>query len=196
MASLSPEKQNQPRQRAVISLPHIRQRPAMGPSELAFCDDRGQKHGVKHSMFDQTLERLVSLLKETQDPWWILGSAAVYLKGYDPGDIGDIDVLLSEADAQRLISDQGLDNLRDGGTDRYRSAYVLKPSLGELPVELLAGYEIFHDKAWRSVSPLSRVSISYQGAALFVPSDQDLISIFTQLGRSKDFDRIRAMQRR
>ena len=151
---------------------------------------------MPHHSFKQTLKRLAGLLTVTEDPWWILGSAAVYLKGYEPGGIGDIDVLLSEADARRLMSAHGLSNQRDGGTDRYRSVYVLKPNLGEMPVELLAEYEILHDNVWCPVRPLSRAFVSYQGDAFFVPSDEELISIFAQLGRPKDFDRIRAMQRR
>ena len=149
-----------------------------------------------HHTFNQTLERLVRLLNAAQDPWWILGSAAVYLKGRDPGRIGDIDVLLSEADAERVMSDQGLHNLKDGGTPRYRSAYVLKPNVGETPVELLAGYDIFQDNVWRPVWPVSRIAILYRGNEIFVPSDEELISIFERLDRAKDFDRIRAMQAR
>lgn len=144
--------------------------------------------------FNRTLDRLVRLLAVTEDPWWILGSAAVYLKGYDPGHIGDIDVLLSVADARRVVSDHGLANQRDGGTSLYRSAYVLRPNLGEMPVELLAGYEILQDNAWSTVSPVSRNPIFYKGSEVFVPTDDELISIFEQLGRAKDFDRIRAMQ--
>ena len=151
---------------------------------------------MSHLTFNQTLDRLVHILTVTEDPWWILGSAAIYLKGFDPGQIGDIDVLLSEADAQRVMSDQGLDNNRDGWTGRYRSAYVLRPNLGEMPVELLAGYDIFQDNVWRPVWPLSRIAITYKRNEIFVPSDEELMSIFEQLGRAKDFDRIRAMQAR
>lgn len=165
-------------------------------SDLAFWGDRRQKSVVSRLTFNQTLERLVCLLTTTKDPWWILGSAAVYLKGYDPGHIGDIDVLVSEADAQRLMSDHGIDNQRDGGTLQFRSAYVLRPSLGEMSVEVLAGYEIFQNDAWSYVLPGTRISISHKKMDVFVPSDEDLISIFERLGRAKDFDRICAMQAR
>ena len=151
---------------------------------------------MSHLTLDQTLGRLVRLLSATTDPWWILGSAAVYLKGYDPGLIGDIDALLSEADAQRLMSDNGLDNLRDGGTPRYRSTYVLRPNLGEMPVEILAGYEIFQNDAWTSIWPSTRASILYQDNEIFLPSDEELISTFERLGRAKDLARIRAMTKR
>ncbi|NQY38857.1 MAG: hypothetical protein HRT80_02030 [Henriciella sp.] len=104
--------------------------------------------------------------------------------------------LLSEADAQRVMSDQGLVNHHDGGTQRFRSSYVLRPNLGEMPIELLAGYEIFRADAWSQVWPGSRISIFYENNELFVPSDVELIAIFEGLGRAKDFDRIRAMKAR
>lgn len=151
---------------------------------------------MSYHSFNQTLDRLVRLLAVTEDPWWILGSAAVYLRGHDPGHIGDIDVLLSVADAQRIMSDHGLYNQRDGGTPRYRSAYILKPNLGDMRIELLAGYEIHQDGVWTSIRPTSRNSISYNGNVVFVPSDAELISIFEQLGRAKDIVRIRSMQTR
>ena len=168
----------------------------MRPSGLVFLGVRRQKAPVSRLTFNQTLERLVHVLTVTEDPWWILGSAAMYLKGYDPGHIGDIDVLLSEADAQRVMSVQALNNDSDGGTPRYRSTYVLRPHLGKVPVELLAGYEIFQNPDWYPVWPLSRIALTYRNNEIFVPSDKELISIFERLGRTKDFDRIRAIQAR
>lgn len=151
---------------------------------------------MPNESFNQTLEYLVDLLALTEDPWWILGSAAVFLSGRDPGLIGDIDVLLSEADAQRIMSDQGLENLRDGGTPRYRSTIVLRPNLGQLPVELLAGYRIFQNDAWNAIWPSTRVSVTYRGHEVFVPSVEEQISMLEMLGRAKDFDRIRVLQAR
>ena len=144
----------------------------------------------------QTLERLAEFLSVTQDPWWILGSMAVFLKGYDPGRIGDIDVLVSEGDAARLMSHHGLANDKDGGTSRYRSNYVLQPILGDLPIDLLAGYEIFYGETWRPIEPKSHQQVTYDGITFYVLADEELIALFEMLGRAKDLDRIRAMQTR
>ncbi len=144
----------------------------------------------------QTLLKLAHYLSQVEDPWWILGSAAVYLKGYDPGRVGDVDVLVSEQDAVRLMSRHGWSNDKDGGTKRYRSGYVLRPDLGTLPVEILANYEIMSRQTWEPVWPASRLKGMHFGRAFYVPSDEELVEIFRRLERPKDFDRIRAMQGR
>ena len=144
----------------------------------------------------QTLQKLAHCLLQVEDPWWILGSAAVYLKGYNPGRVGDVDVLVSEQDAVKLMSRHGWSNDKDGGTERYRSGYVLRPDLGALPVEILANYEIMSRQTWKPVWPASRHKVLHNGGAFYVPSDANLIEIFERLARPKDFIRIRAMQGR
>ena len=144
----------------------------------------------------QTLLKLAHCLSQVEGPWWILGSAALYLKGDDPGRIGDVDVLVSEQDAVKLMSRHGWSNDKDGGTERYRSGYVLRPDLGALPVEILANYEIMSRQTWKPVWPASRHKVLHNGGAFYVPSDANLIEIFERLARPKDFIRIRAMQGR
>ena len=136
---------------------------------------------------------VASLLSGAQDPWWIIGSASVALKGYSAGQIADIDVLVSPADADRLMARHGLDNLQDGGTARYRSSHFLRPIVGEVPVEIMAGYEIFRDHEWRPVWPPSRERIRVGRVDIFAPSDADLIDILKRLERAKDLARIQAM---
>ncbi len=140
-----------------------------------------------------TLEEVTVYLDQTHDPWWILGSAAVALKGYDPGEVRDIDVLVSLSDAARLMQHWGSLDEVDGGTANYRSQHFLKPALGPVPVEIMAGYEICEKGRWLSVWPMTRDAIKIGSTTLFVPGDEELISIFRRLGRDKDFDRINAM---
>ncbi|MDJ0920826.1 MAG: hypothetical protein QNI84_06830 [Henriciella sp.] len=143
-----------------------------------------------------TLGQLSAFLDHTEDPWWVLGSAAVALKGYNPQGVRDVDVLVSERDAEALIKRWGIRNQRDGGTATYRSRYFLLPKLGALRVEIMAGYEIVCDDTWQAVQPTSRTRIDVEGMPVFVPSDEDLISLFQMLGREKDLMRISAMRQR
>lgn len=143
-----------------------------------------------------TLQSAVSFLAIARDPWWVLGSAAVALKGYEAGEVGDVDILVSEADAFRLLEQHGLKNQQDGGTALFRSSVFLLPELGPIRVEVMAGYEICVQGAWAPVWPSSRQIIDFGSADLFVPSNQDLIAIFKRLGREKDHLRINAMQAR
>lgn len=181
-------------QRHVRHPPPPRHRAAKDPSFLAFLRFLSHKRRVHIDSLTQTLLKLAHYLSKVEDPWWILGSAAVYLKGYDPGRIGDVDVLVSERDAVKLMSRHGWSNDKDGGTERYRSGYVLRPDLGALPVEILANYEILSRQTWKPVCPATRHQVMHKGCAFYVPSDENLVEIFERLARPKDFDRIREMQ--
>lgn len=180
-----------PRQRAVTRTPDDRQYPV----RLVISYAIRHKSGVIPDNLLSTLTRLTSDLRVTEDPWWVLGSAAAALKGYAVGSVGDVDVLVSLRDADRLSRIWQIDNCADGGTGLYRSAIFLTPHLGPVPVEVMAGYEIRQGDDWLKVWPETREIVSCAGMDMFVPADADLIQIFQWLGRQKDHDRLAAMQR-
>ena len=137
------------------------------------------------------LRATADFLSDTTDPWWVLGSAAMALIGVDPGEVRDIDVLVSPRDAQALMRAHSLANLADGGTDRFRSDYFLQPNLGEIPVEVMSGYQIFESGRWLPVAPASRLAVTVGGATVFVPDRTDQIDLLKRLGRPKDLNRLR-----
>lgn len=173
-----------------------RQAPATGPPRLVYSLAWGHNSAMLSRNLILTLQGAASFLAIAKDPWWVLGSAAVALKGYDAGEVGDVDILVSEADASRLMARHGLKNKQDGGTALFRSSFFLLPELGPVRVEAMAGYEICERGTWAPVWPSSREIIHLCKAGLFVPSDQNLIDIFKRLGRDKDRLRINAMQAR
>jgi len=138
-----------------------------------------------------TLQETADFLSNTRDPWWILGSAAMALIGVDPGDIQDIDVLVSERDARSLMANYDLKNLADGGTERYRSNLFLTPNIGPVRVEVMSGYQIRTDGAWQSVAPVSRRAINIGSAVIFVPDREDQADLLKRLGRPKDLERLK-----
>lgn len=143
------------------------------------------------SQLDQTtLERIADFLAETSDPWWVLGSAAMALIGVDPGEIRDIDLLVSAKDARALMRKHGLTNQADGGTDQYRSDFVLTPDLGDRPVEILSGYQICQGGIWAPAQPQSRQSIQTGSVTMFVPDRAEQIALLKRLGRPKDLIRL------
>ena len=148
------------------------------------------------SFHQQTaLRRVAEFLSETADPWWVLGSAAMALIGVDPGEIRDIDVLVSAGDAEALMTAYSLPNEADGGTDRFRSTYFLKPDLGDVPVEVMGGYQIRTAGLWTSVEPLSRQRITLDDAKIYVPNLSEQMEILKQLGRPKDLARLKRFNR-
>ena len=114
--------------------------------------------------------------------------------GVDPGEIHDIDVLVSEADAEALIDAFALTNQADGGSAHFRSEYFLVPPLGEIRVEIMAGYHIFSEAAWMPVCPTTRQAIAVGSATVFVPERQDQVDLLTRLGRPKDRARLQSFR--
>lgn len=136
------------------------------------------------------LKRVSELLSNTADPWWVLGSAAMALIGVNPGEVRDIDVLVSNRDAQALMKHHALINAADGGNDRFRSAVFLLPELGDVRVEIMAGYEIRTGGTWTPVCPVTREKVSVGGSEVFVPTAAEQIDILRQLNRPKDLARL------
>lgn len=107
--------------------------------------------------------------------------------------INDIDVIVSRADAEHLAKMHGLENLADGGTDKFRSEWLLHPDIGEIPVELLAGFEICVDGRWTPIAPKSRIAKDLGGTQVFFPDRAELAEIFGYCGRPKDLARAKTL---
>ena len=137
-----------------------------------------------------SLSRTADWLADTRDPWWILGSAAIALIGVNPNGVRDIDVLVSEQDAQDLMTRNCLENQSDGGTARYHSNTFLLPELGPYRVEVMAGYKIRSNDEWANVWPRTRVAVEVAGSILWVPEASEQIDILRRLNRPKDRSRI------
>lgn len=136
------------------------------------------------------LQRISGLLSAAADPWWVLGSAAMALIGVDPGEIRDIDVLVSRRDATALMDSHHWENQADGGTEQFRSSIFLRPGLGEKRVEIMSEYEIRRGDKWEPVQPASRLRVMLDDTALFVPERWEQIEILNRLARPKDRERI------
>lgn len=141
-----------------------------------------------------SLIQTAKLLEATSDPWWILGSAAVALVGGEPGQVKDIDVLVSNRDALALMRLHGLKNVADGGNQLFRSQYFLRPETDDLAVEIMAGFSVCSGANWVTIMPLTRIAISLAGTTVFVPDANEQIELLHLIGRAKDQSRIEALQ--
>lgn len=128
-------------------------------------------------------------MADARDDWWIIGSAAVALHGRDPGGIADIDVLLSEADATALLEPRGILPQQPSGTDLFRSRFFAHWDGTPLPTEFMAGFELCEGGKWTPIWPRTREAVDVDGAALFVPSREELKDILVRFGRGKDLAR-------
>lgn len=124
------------------------------------------------------------------DPWWIIGSAAVALHGADAGRVADVDVLLSISDAERVLPLIGIAPRRGPEHCDFRSSIFGTWTATPLPIEFMAGFCHRSGTEWRPVRPVTREPIDLGGVKVFVPGRAELCEILRSFDRPKD--RVRA----
>ena len=137
-----------------------------------------------------TLALLAPHLAELKEPWWLFGSAAMVVHGAGPLAPGDVDLLVSRADAQSLLARLGLPLAPGSKSDRFRSEIFACWRAGPLPVEILAGFHVRVGSVWEEVRPHSRVAIPLPSGTVYVPDMPELIALCRRFGRSKDIERV------
>lgn len=131
-----------------------------------------------------TLVGVARRMARAREPWWVITGAAAALHGVE-GEVGDVDLLVGLDDAPRLLG-----HARPGvASERYRSAIFGTLDDLPLPVEVMAGFELFVDGAWRRVSFASREPVTVDTRTLFVPARAELAAWLTAIGRPKDLRR-------
>jgi hypothetical protein len=134
-----------------------------------------------------TLARIVPELQLTcDDPWCLIGSAAAQLMGAEIA-LADVDVLVSSADAERLIArwaSQLDEAYEPAGAERFRSRFARFHFPGQ-PVEVMGGLELNSDEGWQPVRIGQMVLVGVNGVAVPVPSISEQIRVLESFGRSK-----------
>ncbi|GEM_PF-3278388 len=143
------------------------------------------------ALLEETLHRLNDLMSDCVDPWCIFGGAALYLHGYRDMQFSDIDVLTSIADCERLCAIRDLRNEADGGTDLFRSDFLLHPHLGPLDVEIMSNFEIFTGMQWHRIDIGNPIEIRFRSAIVPVADLERVGSILRLSGRDKDLARLK-----
>ncbi|WP_078057924.1 hypothetical protein [Rhizobium rhizosphaerae] len=136
-----------------------------------------------------TLRQLAACLNQTGAPWMIFGGAAMVLHGLEPGPVKDIDVILSQETAAALAARHGWSNQADGTSALFRSAVLLRPDFGPIPVELLGGFQIRTQDGWTAVESGGSQPMRLGGETLHVAEARRLSALFRLCGRPKDIRR-------
>jgi hypothetical protein len=149
----------------------------------------------------QTLAMVAAAAEDAAQPWWIIGSTAMALHGIPSAWLGtgaahakDVDLMMSAADAERLLRRVG-GELRDaGGSDRFRSAVFGLWRAPPIPVEVFGGFSLAERGGWREVTLATRQAVTVAGARVFVPSREELVRLLRAFGRPKDLERARVLE--
>ncbi len=138
---------------------------------------------------------MVEPMAIARDPWWIIGSAAVKLLGCDPGDVRDIDVLVSPTDFDALFSELPLRAEPDTAKSMFTSERFGLWDEPVLAVEFMSGLKVRMDDKWCEVAPQTRRRIEFGNCELFVPEAHELVAILISFGRDKDLRRAAKLMR-
>ena len=139
-----------------------------------------------------TLLAVGELMTAAREPWWIITGAAAALHGAI-GAVGDVDVLLGESDAERLLPVLGLHAGPGAASERFRSATLARWTMPPVAVEFMTGYEVHTETGWHAVAMRTRQRVEVGGRALFVPDVEELVGQLRMLGRPEDLARIRLL---
>ena len=140
----------------------------------------------------ETLAVISKAAASFDDEWWVIGGAAAALAGADIADIGDVDLLLSEGDARRLLAAWPAAPASAPPSDRFRSAVFRRFDHAPLAIEAFGGFEMKVRGRWRAILPLTREAIS----GVFTPSVAEQIALLEIMARDKDRRRIDALRAR
>ena len=147
-----------------------------------------------------SLEQLAEAMEIARDPWWIIGSAAVALHldqenlGGDPGEIADIDVILSVRDLDALYARLPLTDTREEGKAEFLSQRFGRWEGPPLSVEFMADFAMFEQGEWRPVQPRTRARFDLEAGTIFTPERAELIALLHRFGRDKDLTRAASLQ--
>jgi len=137
-----------------------------------------------------TLDVVAAAAGSLSDDWWLLGSAAMALVGVSGLTPPDVDLLVSERDARRLIGAWNAEVAPPSSSDLFRSRIFAKAKISPLPIEIMAGFEVRAGDGWRAILPRTRMAIG----GVFVPTAVEQAEICRLFGRPKDLARIGALE--
>jgi len=141
----------------------------------------------------ETVVMTVDAMRDAQDPWWVISSAAVALHGVVPIEVGDVDVLMSVVDARRVMDQLGVVPIEDGASALFRSMLFGRWETPPLVVEIMAGFHVATGSGWTKVLPRTRVPIFVDESVVYVPDRAELAEMLRLFGRPKDLERVRLL---
>jgi hypothetical protein len=102
-----------------------------------------------------------------------------------------VDVLLSVADARRILPTIGIELRQGSAHAAFRSSIFGTWTGTPLPVEFMADFHRRSGEAWLPVRPATRQPVKVEGAVVFVPDRAELHAMLVAFGRPKDMERAR-----
>ncbi len=131
------------------------------------------------------------------DDWWIVGSAAAALSGFDAVVPADVDILCSPRDAQALrrVWAAYVDaSFAPKDDQRFRSVFARFMHL-PMPLEVMGGLQVNGIGGWSELSVGATRTVMLGDHALPVPTIAEQIRLLQRFGRDKDLARVAQLRR-
>jgi hypothetical protein len=145
-----------------------------------------------------SLERVLDVIARDaaglSDPWWVFGSAGMALVGVPGLSPPDVDLIVSERDAEALMARWAAQAVEAAPSPLFRSRIFAKALVAGHPVEIMAGFESFSGGAWAPVLPRTRQQIRWKDGGLFTPTAAEQAEICRRFGREKDLARVALLE--
>lgn len=132
-----------------------------------------------------------------REPWWLIGSAALHVSGVPDIRVHDVDVLVTDADAVRLLAhwrERIDDAFQPERTDLFRSRFGRIGGFA-LPLEVMGNLELRRAGEWQPVWPSDRELVPWRGLSIATPSLAAQCVILEAFGRPKDLAKAEAVRR-
>jgi len=127
-------------------------------------------------------------LQTLKDNCFVIGSCALILSGIPIEKTSDLDLLVSNEDAERLKlvwGDRRRENYEPSNQHLFRSNFG-RFDFGELDVEVMGELEVFRNNKWMSLRIENYVEISLGEQKIKIPTLEEQKRIFYFFGREKD----------
>ena len=141
-----------------------------------------------------TLDVIAAGCAALQDDWWVFGGAAMALAGVPDLSPPDVDLIVSERDAQSLIAAWDAQIQTGAPSPLFRSRIFARATTTPLPIEVMAGFEVCEAGQWSPVLPTTRQPVAFGAGAIVIPSAAEQAQICRRFGRPKDLARLDALQ--
>jgi hypothetical protein len=136
---------------------------------------------------EPTLAEAARVGATLQDHWWIIGSAAIALTGVNI-EVLDVDLVVSERDAQALLTGWAAPGAPASGHDRFRAVSGTHAAT-PIPIQVMGRLEVIMDDQWVPVVPTTRLAIDRPGGTVYIPDPDDLLALLLMFRRPQDLVR-------
>lgn len=141
---------------------------------------------------EDILNYLSKYTSNFSDDFFIIGSTALLLSGYDIGHINDIDILTSTKDADYLKTElkEFLLDFQPEKDTLFRSNFA-KFLINNIEIEVMGDLEIRKNDVWQKLQIIDYKIVELENISLKIPNPVELQRILKLFGRNKDLEKLK-----